>query len=335
MVGTGVQEYFGEVRAYFAPVNRTTETGTVFDPSLGFDPNNPPSPWVSLGLVRNFKRVAKSTMGTLRSGPAGVAQAQFRNLTDARVSLDFCEWGKLQMALAARSQHMNVLESAGTAARASGGVAKPGQPVLPGSSASQVLLDPSVLSNYTVGELVVVDVDYAAGITDLGTGITGGVASAGAALDADAVRRVSYNVGSVAAITSAGLQLGASLLGGTPASGARVQKVMAFVDREGASFFQEWSALFALEETGGGQVFFYYPRLQAAAPAEETTTALATGVNSILLHAEFAALVSTDANDGESVVCYRSYIPSAIPAIASTPPATGSTPPATGSPWPE
>ena len=46
MVPTGVQEYFGEVRAYFAPVNRTTETGTVFDPSLGFDPNNPPSPWV-------------------------------------------------------------------------------------------------------------------------------------------------------------------------------------------------------------------------------------------------------------------------------------------------
>ena len=197
----------------------------------------------ALGLVRNFKRVAKSTMGTLRSGPAGVAQAQYRNLTDARVSLDFCPVGQAADGVGGELQHMNVLESADTQARASGGVAKPGQPVLPGSSASQILLDPSVLSNYTVGELVVVDVDYAAGTTDLGTGITGGVASAGAELDADAVRRVSYNVAPVAAITSAGLQLGASLLGGTPASGARVQKVMAFVDREGASFFQEWLAL--------------------------------------------------------------------------------------------
>ena len=253
-------------------------------------------------------------MGTVRSGAAGVAQTQFRKLTDARVSVDFCEWGKLQMALAASSQHMNVLESAGTQPRASGGVAKAGQPVLAGSSATLILLDPSVLSNYSVGELMVVDVDYAAGMTELGTGITGGVAAQTqqrATMDADAIRRVSYNVGCVSAITATGLQLDAPLLGGAPASGARVQKVVAFVDREGANFFQEWSALFALEETSGGRVYFYYPRLQAAAPAEETVAVLASGVNATLLHAEFAALAATDANDGESVVCYRSYVPAA------------------------
>jgi len=305
----GMQEYFGDVSAYFAPVNRSTDTGTVFDPSLSFDLQNPPSPWVSLGLVRNFKRVAKSTMGTVRTGPAGVAQLQYRQLTDARVSLDFCEWGKLQMALAASSQHMNVLESAGTQPRASGGVAKPGQPVLAGSSAAQILLNPAVLSTYQPGELIVVDVDYAAGITALGTGITGDAPVAGAQLDGDAVRRVSYNVGCVASITSTGLQLDAPLLGGAPASGARVQKVVAFLDHEGAGFFQEWSAVFALEQASGGQVYFYYPRLQAAAPAEETVTGLTTGLDTALLHAEFAAMASTDANDGESVVCYRSYVP--------------------------
>ena len=37
MERAGMQEYFGEVRAYFAPVNRATETGTVFDPSVSFD----------------------------------------------------------------------------------------------------------------------------------------------------------------------------------------------------------------------------------------------------------------------------------------------------------
>jgi hypothetical protein len=242
-----------------------------------------------------------------------VAQTQFLKAVDARVSLDFCEWGKLQMGLAASSQHMNVLESAGTQSRASGGVAKAGQPVLAASTATLILVDPSVLGNYQVGELIVVDVDYATGVTNLGTGITGGVGAAGAALnaplDADAIRRVSYNVGCVAAITATAVQLSAPLLGGVPASGARVQKVVAFVDRDGDSFLQEWSALFALEEASGGRVYFYYPRLQAAAAAAETVTQLASGINMALLHAEFEALAATDANDGQSVVCYRSYVP--------------------------
>ena len=267
----------------------------MFDPSLSFDLRNPPSPWVPLGLVRNFKRVAKSTLGTVRSGAAGVAQVQYRKLTDARVSVDFCEWGKLQMALAASFQHMNVLESAGTQAKASGGVAKSGQTTLAGSSATLILLDPSVLSNYLVGELVVVDVDYAAGMTEMGTGITGGVVETSAQLDCDAVRRVSYNVGCVSEITATGLQLNAPLLGGTPASGARMQKVVGFVDHEGANFFQEWSAVFALEEAGGGRVYYYYPRLQASAPAEETISAVASGISMTLLHAEFAAMAATDA----------------------------------------
>ena len=73
MERAGMQEYFGEVRAYFAPVNRATETGTVFDPSLSFDLNNPPSPWVGLGLVRNFKRVDQVDHGDgeERSGGSG------------------------------------------------------------------------------------------------------------------------------------------------------------------------------------------------------------------------------------------------------------------------
>ncbi len=311
MERAGMQEYFGKVHAYFAPVNRVTETGTLFDPSVSFNLQAPLSPWVPLGLVRNFKRVNKSALGMVRAGAAGVAQTQFLKSVDARVSLDFCEWGKLQMALAAGSQHMNVLASTGTQPRASGGAAVPGQPVLANSTASLILVDPSVLGNYQVGELVVVDVDYAAGSTDLGTGITGGVASAGSPLDVDGVRRASYNVGCISAITATGLQLSSPLLGGTPASGARVQKVVAFVDRDGDSFLQEWSALFALEVASGGQVLFYYPRLQAASPAAETVVDVASGVSTTLLHAEFEAMASTDANDGQSVVCYRCYVPAA------------------------
>lgn len=309
MERAAMQEYFSDVRAFFAPVDRGTETGTVFDPSQGFDLENPPSPWISLGRVRNFKRAAKSTMGTMRSGAGGVAQNQYRKRIDARVSLDFCEWGKLQMALAAGSQHMNVLESTGAEARASGGPAVAGESILAGSTATLILLDPSVLGNYSAGELVVVDVDYAAGVTELGTGITGGVVVNSSALDADAVRRVSFNVGSISAVTATGLQLGAPLPGGDPATGAKVQKVVAYADHEGAEFLQEWSAVFAQEEVSGGRVYFYYPRLQAALPAEEAFAALADGLQATLLHAEFSALGSVDPNDGEDVVCYRSYIP--------------------------
>jgi len=309
MERTAMQECFGELRAYFAPVNRATETGTVFDPSQSFDLENPPSPWTSVGLVRNFKRVDKYTLGSVRSGAGGVARTQYRKLLDAQVSIDFCEWGKLQMALAAGSQHMNVLESTGAEARASGGPAVAGETILAGSTATLILLDPSVLGNYAAGQLVVVDVDYAGGVTRLGSGITGSLVEDPTALDGDAVRRASFNVGRIASVTATGLQLDAPLLGGAPAAGAKVQKVVAFVDHAGGSFFQEWSALFALEELSGGRVYFYYPRLQAAAPAEESTTVLAEGVSAALLHAEFTALGSTDTNDGDTVVCYRSYIP--------------------------
>jgi hypothetical protein len=299
----------GVTHAFFAPVNRATETATVFDPSGGFDVENPPLGWLRLGRVRNFTRTAKLTMGTLRAGVTGTAQAQYRKQVDARVSLDFCEWGKVQMALAAGSQHMNVLESAGTAARASGGVAKTAVALATGSTATLLVVNPTVVNNYQVGELVVVDVDYAAGMTELGTGITGGVPLSGATLDVDAVRRVSFNVGVVSAVSAAGLQLDAALAGGAPASGAKVQKVVGYVDREGASFLQEWSAVFAAEAVGGGQILYYYPRLQAGGAAAETEAKLAEGLNMTTVHAEFAALAVADANDGEMVVCYRTYVP--------------------------
>ncbi|MDR3765009.1 MAG: hypothetical protein P4M01_13040, partial [Acidobacteriota bacterium] len=161
---------------------------------------------------------------------------------------------------------------------------------------------------------IVVDVDYAGISGALGTGITGGTGNT-STMDVDAVRRVSFNVGCVTQVTSTALVLDAPLAGGAPASTAKVQQVLGFVDREGASFQQEWSAVFALEQANGGQVFFYYPRLQAAYGAEESADKMGAEVNLLGLHAEFAALAAVDANDGESVVCYRTLLPAAnVPA---------------------
>jgi len=58
------------------------------------------------------------------------------------------------------------------------------------------------------------------------------------------------------------------------------QVVVAFVDREGGSFFQEWSALFVVEAESGGRVCFYYPRLSPnpGAGASGATTKSGAGI---------------------------------------------------------
>ena len=53
------------VRAYFAPVNRATQTPVLFDPSQqgGFSLAAPPAPWIDLGWIQDFARkpASKST----------------------------------------------------------------------------------------------------------------------------------------------------------------------------------------------------------------------------------------------------------------------------------
>jgi hypothetical protein len=131
------------VRAYFAPVNRATEIPTFFDPgkSGAFVLDTPPAPWIDLGWIDNFQRVSLTPSEPLRAGVRGAAAAQFRGVLDARIEFDFREWGKLQMALAGGSEHMNVLASdANAPAQPSGGPPLSAIAVLPGSSAGEVIV---------------------------------------------------------------------------------------------------------------------------------------------------------------------------------------------------
>ena len=73
----------------------------------------------------------------------------------------------------------------------------------------------------------------------------------------------------VSQVSSTGLTLAEPLPGGAPAPGAKLQAVTGFVDREGGSFYQEWSALFVMQGSQGERIFFYYPRLQTMSGAEE------------------------------------------------------------------
>jgi hypothetical protein len=310
------------VRAYFAPVARATETPTIYDPAQApaFAVDAPPAPWIDLGYVRAFTRkTATKVQGIATGAPAGV-QFQTRDVVGATVSLQFEQWTKLTMALAAGSQHMNVLAgAAGAAANGSGSKAAAATALASaGSLANFLELNAGDLAKFSAGQMVAVDVDYAGQTGFVGSGVSAAYVRSAASVgsDPDYVRRVTLNVGRVTAVTSTGLQLAGPLLAGIPAAGMKAQAVLGFVDREGGTFFQEWSALFVLSGEQGDQVLFHYPRLQAMAGAAETSVAMLPGAAGAvaplaqsMLDASFCALPVVDGNDGESVYCFRTYVP--------------------------
>ena len=315
------------VRAFFAPVNRVSRQATTWDPAgLGsFNPDAPPAPWVDLGWCAGFTRKTGTKVAPLVGGAPGVPVAQVRTEIEASVSLAFESWGKLALALTAGVQQMNVLYTqAGAAANGSGGTAVAAVALNADSTATTLDVGAAV-SGFLVGDVVAVDVDYAGQTGFVGTGVSGGYVKSAALIgsDPDYVRRVTLNVGRVVSISGNVLTLGAPLLAGAPSSTMKVSRVAGFCDREGGSFFQEWSALFVLDGEQGDRVVFHYPRLQSMAGAAETREGLvgvqakaaANGLERMRLAGSFRALPVKDANDGEMIVCFRSYLPGAMRAV--------------------
>jgi hypothetical protein len=304
-------------RAYFAPVNRVTQTPVLFDPSQqgGFSLDAPPAPWMSLGWIQGLARKAASkTTGLLTGIPAAVGN-QVRETLQAQVSLQFLSWTKLTMALTTGSQHMNLLAPAsGAAAAADGAQASPAVMPQTGSTATSVLLASADASKFAAGSMVALDVDYTGQTGFVGTPVAGAYVRQ-ALTDVDYIRRVTFNVALVSQVNSTGLTLAEPLPGGTPAAGAKLQALTGFVDREGGSFYHEWSALFVMEGSQGERIFFHYPRLQTMIGAEEAVIPLSgksqNGQSRVLLNGQFLALPVTDPLDGERVVCYRSFLPAA------------------------
>lgn len=304
------------VRAFFAPVDRVHRVSTLFDPSINgrFASNAPPVPWVDLGWIENFARKSASKFGEVITGSPGTTQFQVRETVDATVSLRFKAWSKLSMGLSAGSQHMNlIVPAAGTVANGSGSKGVPAVNLTAGSTANFLAMTAADAASFPAGSLVTVDADYTGQTGFVGSGVCAAHVSSSGAVnsDPDYIRRVSFNVARVLSSSSAGLQLAQPLIAGVPTSGMRVQPICGFVDREGGSFFQEWSALFVMDGEQGERILFHYPRLQSMAGATEASTAMAAPLERISLNATFRALPVTDANDGEQVVCFRSFLPGA------------------------
>lgn len=302
----------GRVSAYFAPVNRVAYQATIFDAaqSGAFALNNPPAPWTSLGWIANFTRKCGTKIDPVRTGAPATTQLQARTEIDATVSFAFESWGKLQLALSAGTQQMNLLKvAAGATAEGSGGTAITAVPLQTGSTSTVLQLGATAAAAFTVGELVAVDIDYTTQTGFIGSGVSGAYLQT-ALTDVDYIRRVTLNVGRITAInaTTGALTLQCPLIAGVPNATMKVSGVVGFCDREGSSFFQEWSALFVGEGQQGERVIWYYPRLQAMSGIAEANVAASGGYDKVQLSAAFRALPVKDPVDSETVVCFRSYV---------------------------
>jgi hypothetical protein len=305
------------VRGYFAPVNRTAQTPVLFDPSEqgGFSLDAPPAPWISLGWIQEFTRKPGSKTAAVLTGIPASTLEQVRETLEAQVSFEFLSWTKLTMALATGSQHMNLLAPASDATPAADGAqAASAVTTLSGSTATFVALASMDAVKFSPGSIIALDADYTGQTGFVGAPVSGAYVRQ-ALSDIDYIRRVTFNVAFVSQVTSAGLTLAGPLSGGTPAAGSKLQAVSGFVDREGGSFYQEWSALFVMQGSQGERIFFHYPRLQTMASAQEAALPLdgknRSGLARVLLKGQFLALPVTDPLDGERIVCYRSFLPAA------------------------
>jgi hypothetical protein len=309
------------VRAYFAPVNRAAGLPTLFDPAqLGrFPLQTPPAPWIDLSWISKFVRKSGTKVDAMRAGAPAIAVAQVRTEVDASVSLEFETWGKLQSALASGSQQTNLLLTApGAAPNGSGGLAAAPVPLIgTASTATALNIGATAAAAFSPGSLVAVDIDYTGQLGYIGAGISAAYISSAQSVNSDInyVRRVTLNAGVVAAVANGVLELASPLPAGAPIAGMQVSQLAGFCDREGASFFQEWSALFILPGTQGDRILYHYPRLQAmqsSAEALDASAPLASPLQAVRLAAAFRALPVRDANDGETVLCFRSYLPAPL-----------------------
>ena len=299
------------VRAYFAPVNRTAQQPTLFDPaeSGSFALEAPPAPWIDLGWVQGFARTSGTVIAPVRTGAPVATQMQVRSEIGATLRFSFESWGKLQLSLAAGTQQMNLLATAaGAVGSGSGGTAIGATALLAGGTATTLNVGTGLASNFAAGELVAVDLDYASGQTGfVGSGVSGAYLRT-VVSDVDYLRRVTLNVGRVASISNGVLTLEAPLLAGVPSAAMKVSAVLGFCDREGSSFFQEWSGLFVGEGQQGERVIWHYPRLQTMSGITESEADSVGAYQALRLAGSFRALPVVDPVDGENVVCFRSYV---------------------------
>lgn len=303
------------VRAWFAPVDRTSGVPAPFDPaSLGrFDLSTAPAGWWGAGSVLDLKRTATSTVTPVLSGAPAAVKTQVWATVGEEVEFTLPGWTRVGLSLSSGTEVLNLFQPTGSGVTTpSGGTAALVESLLPGSSATVLQLQTG--SAVKAGDLVVVDVDYTGQTGFLGSGGSGTfMPSSPATLDLHMVRRFSCNVGLVVSITGTAATLAAPLPAGAPTSAMRLTRLSGFTARTGGAFLPEWSALFVLDGVQGERLLLHYPRLQPAGDAtREVRDILAPGVERWRPSTKLRALPITDANGGTPAICFRTYLPAAM-----------------------
>ena len=165
------------VRAYFAPVNRAAGVPTVFDAAQmgAFALECAAGAVGGSGMVLEVCAEERDEGGGADDrGSGGGAEPGADARWRLRCQLEFESWGKLQLALAAGSQQMNLLQTAtGAAANGSGGVAAAAVPLAGRDRRRRTLnVGAAAAAQFQVGELVAVDVDYVAQVGFVGSGVS-------------------------------------------------------------------------------------------------------------------------------------------------------------------
>jgi hypothetical protein len=290
------------VRGYFAPVDRLSATPTPFDATTvaSFDADAPPAPWTDLGWIDGFTRTSETKLQVVESGAPGTVLLQGRQSVGATVSMTFERWSKLTMALSCGAQQTNVLKAGASPVA-----------ITALSSTATFLSTPNGAGMIQAGDMIAVDADYNGQTGYLGAGASAAYLANAIGSDLNWIRRMTLNVGRVTAVTATGLQLAEPLVAGVPVQGMQAQSIVALQDREGGTFFQEWSGLFSMQGEQGDALFFYYPRLQTMGGPAEKVVSLTSPLSHVLLSGQFIALPVVDPTDGSQVCCYRTYLPSA------------------------
>jgi hypothetical protein len=316
-----------------------------------FNTNNMPAGWFDLGWIKDFKITPQSKIGSIASGYRGATRAKVRGQVGEEFEFKFREFSRLALKISTGCEVFNFLAAgqasttsplgtsgtAGVPLGASGYQATGGTATQPGVAGLPCLFLPAGSGSlFAAGQMIVADVDY----DKVSTGFIGSngipVYVNNAPQDVDFIRRtsdftnliVSVVAGPIAGIAGnqdalvlkevfAGGGASSSVNPGSvsPAQTSKVQKITGWSSREGGTFIMDWSGLFVMDTIDGDQFAFYYPHISISQfkdmDAWSITNVGTTDETGYELDATFESLAFDDPNDGETVVGYRAYYPSA------------------------
>lgn len=350
VVGAGFRGYFAPFNSALASNQTSSLFGpTIYDLNVqGRFIDGVPPGWFDLGWMTKVKITPGSKVGQISSGYRGAVRAQFRGQVAEKVSAEFMEMSRMALKIASGTQVFNLLattqvvnsagplSASGTTAVAmgSGGYLPNGLATGPTVGLPTLLVPAGSGANFPAGSYVVCDLDYTANTFGF-IGPAGANLFPGQSVDVDFIRKTSDFVAGVVQVvpTATGgqdaLVLSAPFVGGgnngllatagfgptSPAAGSKVQAVTGYTTREGGTYISEFSAIFTLDTEDQSQIVIYYPHLSIDAFTGWNSTAIpeqgTTDQAQFTMPFSYNALAFDDPYDGETVVRYAAYFPSA------------------------